>query len=801
MKNIFKYSFLATLLITMTGLTACQNEELDTDQYAGKIALAAISPNPVMRGGELRIIGANLEKVSEVKFAGGASVSSIQTVTSGSRSEIRLIVPMDAQVGPVTVVSGDGTTASTRFDLEYTEPIVFSSFTPATVLSGDVVTVRGEYLNNVREVILGGGVYVTEFNSQSGSELSFTVPSNAVSGYVIVGDVNELEDQSTIPNQIYSETELVVGDPTVAVADTATYKSGDLITVNGEHLDMIEKVDLTGADEVEFTLAEDGKSITFNLPSSATDGQVKLTSYAGKEFEAGFVQTLSVADLAIESIAEDGRYKAGSDVKITGSDLDLVTKVEFTGAEAQWYLDGKDIVATIPADAKDGGVTVTLGSGKQAYTEAIELVKPIATWISGNEAVAGGQQIAVAGTDLDLVTGVTIGDKDNGMIKCGFTVSSADTVRVIIPRDAYTGVLTLSAANGDFTQTSEIAVTYDEAVSIVFDEPSYALGRKVTISGSDLMKVETINIKGKKVISFSERKNDAMAFDLPDGVGPGVYKLDLGLIDGSELTWAVPFEVTAPYTETFVWEGSRETGSYANNLELGGEDDWVNNGLVVGDVVRVYFTAADPADWSMQLFTGHWSGMSMLFPDLENPNQFNQDRNPDAIANGYVAFEVTEEIFNLFTEKLWWGSALIVQGKNLTVTGISFLHFGVSETVVWEGTSNHTGDYDNNIELGGEDDWVNAELWEGAEIRIYFTPDDPSEWSIQIFDGHWNSLKQVTPNGVQFNQDNDPDAVSRGYVSFKAEGDVFAALTSHLWWGSALILQGKNMVFTKLAYI
>ena len=801
MKNIFKYSFLATLLITMTGLTACQNEELDTDQYAGKIALAAISPNPVMRGGELRIIGANLEKVSEVKFAGGASVSSIQTVTSGSRSEIRLIVPMDAQVGPVTVVSGDGTTASTRFDLEYTEPIVFSSFTPATVLSGDVVTVRGEYLNNVREVILGGGVYVTEFNSQSGSELSFTVPSNAVSGYVIVGDVNELEDQSTIPNQIYSETELVVGDPTVAVADTATYKSGDLITVNGEHLDMIERIDLTGADEVEFTLAEDGKSITFNLPSSATDGQVKLTSYAGKEFEAGFVQTLSVSDLAIESIAEDGRYKAGSDVTITGSDLDLVTKVEFTGAEAQWYLDGKDIVATIPADAKDGGVTVTLGSGKKAYTEAIELVKPIATWISGKEAVAGGQQIAVAGTDLDLVTGVTIGDKDNGLIKCGFTVSSADTVRVIIPRDAYTGVLTLSAANGDFTQTSEIAVTYDEAVSIVFDEPSYALGRKVTISGSDLMKVETINIKGKKVISFSERKNDAMAFDLPDGVGPGVYKLDLGLIDGSELTWAVPFEVTAPYTETFVWEGSRETGSYANNLELGGEDDWVNNGLVVGDVVRVYFTAADPADWSMQLFTGHWSGMSMLFPDLENPNQFNQDRNPDAIANGYVAFEVTEEIFNLFTEKLWWGSALIVQGKNLTVTGVSFLHFGVSETVVWEGTSNHTGDYDNNIELGGEDDWVNAELWEGAEIRIYFTPDDPSEWSIQIFDGHWNSLKQVTPNGVQFNQDNDPDAVSRGYVSFKAEGDVFAALTSHLWWGSALILQGKNMVFTKLAYI
>ena len=796
MKNIFKYSILATIIVAMSGLTACQQEELDTDQYAGKLALAAIAPNPVMRGAQLRVIGANLDKVTEVRFAGGATVTSIEKVAAGERSEIRLTVPMDAAVGPVTVVTSDGLTASTRFDLEYTEPIVFSSFAPATVLSGDVVTIKGEYLNNVREVILGGGVYVTEFNSQSGSELSFTVPANAVSGYVIIGDVNEIEDQNTIPNQIYSGTELVVGDPTVAVADTATYKSGDVIKVTGEHLDMIEKIDLTGASEVEFTVAEDCKSISFNLPPTATDGQVKLTSYAGKEFEAGFVQTLSVVDLAIASIAEDGRYKAGSDVKITGSDLDLVTKVEFTGAEAQWYLDGEDIVATIPADAKDGGVTVTLGSGKQAYTEAIEVVKPVATWISGREAVAGGQQIAVAGTDLDLVTSVTIGDKDNGLIKCGFTVSSADTVRVIIPRDAYTGVLTLAAANGDATQTDEITVTYNEAVSIVFDEPSYALGRKVTISGSNLMKVETINIKGKKVISFSERKNDAMAFDLPDGVGPGVYKLDLGLIDGSELTWAVPFEVTAPYTETFVWEGSRETGSYANNLELGGEDDWVNNGLAVGDVVRVYFTAADPADWSMQLFTGHWSGMSMLFPDLQNPNQFNQDRNPDAIANGYVAFEVTEEIFNLFTEKQGWGSALIVQGKFLTVTGISFLHFGVTETVVWEGDAEISGwtNYDN---LGPENLFLEAGIAEGMTLHFYFTAPE-GDWQFKVYDGHWGGMSFAEIGGGQeFNVWNYTMEDNR--ISVAVTSEMAARLTQIQGWGSFIIVQGAGgMHLTKI---
>jgi hypothetical protein len=299
-----------------------------------------------------------------------------------------------------------------------------------------VVTVKGEYLNNVQEVILGG-VYITEFVSKDRHELKFVVPSDAVTGYVIVGDVNEIADPNTIPNQIYSATELVVGDPTVNAAQKATYKSGDVITVTGAHLDMIEKVDLVGASEVEFTVAEDGSSLSFNLPASATDGGITLTSYAGKTFTAGEIETVTVADLAIESLAEDGRYKAGSEVKISGSDLDLVTKVDFTNASASsWYYSDGVITATIPAGAKDGAVTVTLDSGKQAYTPESEVVKPVATGVDKTEAVAGKDKVVVSGTDLDLVTGVTIGDKVQSFITCEFPVNSAEELVVTIPAAA-----------------------------------------------------------------------------------------------------------------------------------------------------------------------------------------------------------------------------------------------------------------------------------------------------------------------------------------------------------------------------
>lgn len=796
MKKILKYSLIAVL--GLSALAGCK-KNLETDQFSG-FSLAAIAPNPVMRGAQLRIVGNGLENVSEVQFAGGVSVTDIEVVAQGERSEIRITVPLEGpEVGPVTVISKDGAKASTRFNLEYTEPIVLDSFSPATALSGDEITIKGEYLYNVKCVIFGGDVKVNEFVSQSRNELKVIVPFNAVTGYVIVSDVDEVNDQTTIPNQIYSAQELVIGKPTVVTADKAVYKSGDEITVTGAHLDMIETVNLVQADAVEFSVSEDNTKIIFNLPAKATDGNITLVSYAGDEFDAGEIETVSVSELSIKTLAEDNRYKAGCEVEITGEDLDLVTKVEFTGAEASWYYSDGKIIATQPDAAKDGVVTVTLESGKQAYTEGIEVVKPVILgWVSGG--VAGEFKNTIVGNDLDLVTSAKIGTADQGFIDCEFSFDVDEggypSVVVDVPRLAYTAPITLTADSGYEDATDVIYITYNEAVSISFDAESYGLGRPISISGSNLLKIESLYIKGNKVPSYSVRTDEAMTFEMPEGIGPGVYRLGITLVDGTELTWPVPFSITAPYTETFIFEGSEDLGSWSNQPFFGADGAFAELGLAVGDQIRIYYTPY--ADWwQFQIYGGHWDGMS--FPELGGGNTVNTDNTqPDAT---FFTFEVTEDNIGTLTAVGGWGGALLCQGESVVITGVSMIHFGAAETVVWEGTSAHTGDYALNLELGGEDDWVNAELWDGAEVRIYFTPDDPSDWSIQIFDGHWGGMSYVTPNGVQWNAENSPEAVEKGYVSFKAEGDAFAALTSHQWWGFALIIQGKNLVVTKLAYI
>ena len=96
-------------------LTACSNDDnLDTNQYKGGVSLNVYGPSPVMRGGQLRFLGSNLDQVSEVIIPDGISVTNIQVVQAGVPSEIRVTVPKD---GPVP-----GTTFE-RKDREYWVPM------------------------------------------------------------------------------------------------------------------------------------------------------------------------------------------------------------------------------------------------------------------------------------------------------------------------------------------------------------------------------------------------------------------------------------------------------------------------------------------------------------------------------------------------------------------------------------------------------------------------------------------------------------------------------------------------------
>ena len=787
MKKIFKFSVIVSLCAALISLVSCQ-KELDVNPLGEDFAFSGMAPNPVMRGGVLRIFGRSLDQVTEVRFAGDVTVTEFENLLQGSKLDtLEVKVPLEGpEVGKVTIVAKDGRELSSMADLSFTEAIEITSFSPATVLSGDILTIKGEYLNVVKEVFFAGDDAVSvAFESQSRHELKVKVPANAITGPVILSDVNEIEDQTTIPNHIYTPSDLIVGDPTVTKAAKKTYKSGDVITVSGAHLDMIKNVALPQVAEVDFTVAEDAASISFNLPPKAADGNITLTSFGGKDFDAGEIETVSVTELTVKSLAEDGRYKAGCEVEITGKDLDLVAKVEFTGAEASWYLTDNKIIATQPAGAKDGAITVTLDSGKQAYSEDIEVVKPVVTGIDKTEAVAGVDTIVVSGTDLDLVASAKIGNKEQSFIDCEFEFgkdeNDALVVRVAIPEQAYSGPITLTADSGYETVTDNITVTYDLAVAIKFDSPSFGLGQNISITGKNLLQIEQIFVKSKKVTSYAVRTDTAMSFGIPEGLGPGVYRLAIVLIDGTEITWPIPFEITAPFTETFIWEGS-ETISWSGMSALSwGGYDWST--VAEGTVLCAHFTLDPSFDyWQIRFGNGSWASLPSLAGLAPEGNI------PLEAGMTEYKFELTAEDLNVLVNE----GGLVMTGTNYTLTGISLIQFGAAEkrNVIWEGSNTVTWDGGAVTALSwGGYDWSTVQP--GTKLSAVYTIDDASG-CIRFGNGSWASLPSLAglaPDG------NLP--LQEGGYSFELTAEDLAELVNN----GGLVVCGTGYTITEIALV
>ncbi len=567
MKNIFRYSILLALC-SFVGLVSCTREEISTDQFSDDaVVFGAFAPNPVVRGAELRIMGSNLDRIVEVQIPGSEPITEIEVVSSGRVSEIRVVTPAagaeDASVtGPVVITDNAGNTYQSMAELTFTEGIVLDSFSPANAMPGDEVTVKGDYLYNVQQIVLNNGVYVTgeQITAKSRRELKFIVPSNAVTGPVTIGDVDENNNpEGLIPNNVPSKEELVIGDPTVKAADRGAVKAGDQITVTGEYLNMIAGANFGGV-AVDYTVAEDGKSLVAALPATAVDGDFVLVSYAGKEFNAGAYTTVIPTNVAIKA---ESRYKAGLNAVISGKDLDLVTGAALAGTALEYAFADNKITFSIPAAAVDGTVALTLANGKSVETAAIELVKPVVKGLSVTELVAG-EEFTIEGTDLDLVTSVTLKgvkmeyeyDPESGKI----TVATVGT--------SATGPVELACENGVKVAAGELTVTYDSFV-VVSSLPSEArIGDEITMTGANFNMIEAIYFGEVKVTGYTKRADDEMVFVIPAAVETGSYNMKFVLTTGEEETCASSIDVKGAMTTVVLFEGEHDLGSWSSNLTV-----------------------------------------------------------------------------------------------------------------------------------------------------------------------------------------------------------------------------------------
>ena len=790
MKNIFRYSILLALC-SFVGLVSCTREEISTDQFSDDaVVFGAFAPNPVVRGAELRIMGSNLDRIVEVQIPGSEPITEIEVVSSGRVSEIRVVTPAagaeDASVtGPVVITDNAGNTYESKAELTFTEGIVLDSFSPAAAMPGDEVTVKGDYLYNVQQIVLNNGVYVTgdQITAKSRRELKFIVPSDAVTGPVTIGDVDENNNpDGLIPNNVPSKEELVIGDPTVKSADRGAVKAGDQITVKGEYLHMIAAANFGGV-AVDYTVAEDGKSLVASLPATAVDGDFILVSFAGKEFNAGAYTTVVPTNVAI---AAESRYKAGLNAVVTGKDLDLVTGAALAGTALEYgYADGK-ITFAIPAAAVDGTVVLTLANGKTVETEAIELVKPVITEVTPLELFAGDENITVKGSDLDLVVGATLGGRD-----AEFEYAN-DVITVKTALTSVSGKVALSLENGVTVESAdEVTVKYHSKVIVTEMPAMQHIGQEVVLKGSNFSLVENIFIGDVKVTQYSIRTDEEVRFLMPWNKA-GMYNISFHLFEGDVETVATQIEVGLELDIKTIWEGSMYISwSGMSDLSWGGYD-WST--VKPGTVLTAYFDLDPGFDWWQVRFgNGSWSSI---------PSGMAAGDNIPMVAGAtYYSLTLTADDINALVNE----GGLVMTGTNYTLTKLTLTSEISQEVTLWEG------------ELIA-DDWTNqpyalsdaglelqqAGAQAGQVINFYLEPIDPA-WKLEIVEGHWGptycsycSVGNDTEGGKFTEYDL---AANGGKLKVTLTQAMLDAAFVQQWWGGTFVLNGDNVKVTKITLL
>lgn len=626
--NKLSVLFLAgALLMTGVSFTSClKGDDVDTNQYTGGISLNVFGPSPVARGGELRFLGSGMDQVTAVWIPGSGDVTEIRVI---SDTEIRITVPQDAEPGQLVLRTPQGD-ITTQTELTFTEPISIDELSPLSVLPGDELTIKGDYLNLINEVIFADNVTVSaeDFVAHDRKTIRLTVPQEAQSGQVILSDGAEL------PNLIYSEEELTVVLPAVeTVAELQHAKPGDRISVDGSHLDLVKEVLMPDGTAVEFALEGD-HTLSFVLPANASDGEIVMVPASEVKVVIAHL-TMAVPSKVVASPASG--IRGGDEILLTGSSLDLVVDLSFPGVDEKVLPAAQsenELRVVVPEKAQSGQLVLNTGSGKQVSV-AIETLKPqVDSYLPAE--VPAGEALLIKGQNLDLVASVTFAGGQTVEV----TAPAADKLQVSVPMEAESGNVTLNMHNGEMVEGLWLNVSKPQCCYVMELPEKVEAGALLELEVANGDKLQHVTVNGTQV-QFILRDSKLLVSLPADVIGVAVIEL---VSSNGTISYTIQVEGAMGMC---IFEGPLVIGAWERSAQIpAGQFADAQVGQVITVVVTDLLSGAQGS-----FKNGNWAAIA---PDTE---YFNID--------GNFSLEITSEILSQLQS-----GGLIVSGQNYTIDSV-----------------------------------------------------------------------------------------------------------------------------------
>ena len=616
MKKISKIFAMLVVALVGLSLTACNDgDDLSTDQYGNDISLQSFGPCPVLRGGTLYLYGTNLDQIESVNLPGADPITAYEILQSGYNSKISIQVPAEkCETGQIVLKTKKGGEITSVSPITYREDIEITKFfvgNEGTMVGnvGDVVTIKGDYLNLMHGVIFAGSdtIKEAEFVGHDRYTIQVKIPVEARTGVITLTDT--LKDGTSLE----TKEELTINTPEATPIENRNIKAGEILSIKGSAFDQIASVKFEGAtvDAADFK-SQSATEITVAVPVKATDGTFYVVTKSGVEVPVGNIITVVPTQL----VATPNPVKNGAEITITGKDMDLITGIAFPNAKESKLnkVETTKVTSTVPEDAQEGDITLSLDNGK-TVTVAYTLVKPTVASCTP-AAITAGEKTIIKGTDLDLVKSITFpGDAE--MTVDDFK-GTANAIAVTVPAACAGSGFKLNLKNGTTVNIDgqlSIKAATDPAIASVTPGEAIA-GSTITITGKNFQNIQNLYIGSYKVNRYTSRTNTEIVCQVPANAEVGTYKIVMEDPDGNKIEGPdfkiVPAEkdiadfakneAGTAITYPFVFSWGDGTGKFRLN-----KADLIKLGVKKGSKLIIYKDAS--ATGQVQINDANWAGL------------------------------------------------------------------------------------------------------------------------------------------------------------------------------------------------
>lgn len=614
------------LVVALVGLslTACSDgDDLSTDQYGNEISLQSFGPCPVLRGGTLYLYGTNLDQIESVNLPGADPITAYEILQSGYNSKISIQVPAEkCEPGQIVLKTKKGGEITSVSPITYREDIEITKFfvgSEGTMVGnvGDVVTIKGDYLNLMHGVIFAGSdtIKEAEFVGHDRYTIQVKIPAEARTGVITLTDATK--DGASLE----TKEELTINTPEATPIKDRNIKAGEILSIKGSSFDQIVSVKFEGAtvDAADFK-SQSVAEITVAVPAKATDGTFYVVTKSCIEVPVGNIITVVPTQL----VATPNPVKNGAELTITGKDMDLITGIAFPNAAESKLnkVETTKVTSTVPEDAQEGDITLSLDNGK-TVTVAYTLVKPTVASCTP-AAITAGEKTIIKGTDLDLVKSITFpGDAE--MTVDDFK-GTANAIAVTVPAACAGSGFKLNLKNGTTVNIDgqlSIKAATDPAIASVTPGEAIA-GSTITITGKNFQNIQNLYIGSYKVNRYTSRTNTEIVCQVPANAEVGTYKIVMEDPDGNKIEGPdfkiVPAEkdiadfakneAGTAITYPFVFSWGDGTGKFRLN-----KADLIKLGVKKGSKLIIYKDASvtgqvqiNDANWAPLYTIADWNG-------------------------------------------------------------------------------------------------------------------------------------------------------------------------------------------------